>query len=162
VSRLKKEILRGVTDHHQPSVHTGLVMSKRKPAAAVMAPEVTHWSYMGLSMTDDPDTRYWQTNNREAFKGMQPQTVPANSHREHQHKNISQWGLGYGSEPPPSSHFCTTNSAQFGNAMKVVPPKPPTRKQEQYVKDFENTRVPIGSTKCAATTHAPWTYAFHG
>ena len=34
-------------------------MSKRKPAAAVMAPEVTHWSYMGLSMTDDPDTRYW-------------------------------------------------------------------------------------------------------
>ena len=122
-------------------------------AARLMAPELINWAFSGLSMTDDADTRHWQTHNSEAYK--RPQTQGSNR-RKHQHSNISQWDLGYGSDIPPDAHYRTANNIQFSTAHPVK--RAPERRSEQYAESFERTRVPIGSTKCArysaATHHA--------
>ena len=52
------------------------MVSGRNTAAADVAPQLTNWSFHGLSMDDDnADTRYWQTHNREAFRPP-PETAP--------------------------------------------------------------------------------------
>ena len=129
-------------------------MEKRgQEPARLMAPELINWAFSGLSMTDDADTRHWQTHNSEAYK--RPQTQGPNRHK-HQHSNISQWDLGYGSDIPPDAHYRTANNIQFSTVHPVK--RAPERRSEQYAESFERTRVPIGSTKCArhsaATHHA--------
>ena len=121
-------------------------------AARLMAPELINWAFSGLSMTDDADTRHWQTHNIEAYK--RPQTQGSNR-RKHQHSNISQWDLGYGSDIPPDAHYRTANNIQFSTAHPVK--RAPERRSEQYAESFERTRVPIGSTKCARAAAPPHT-----
>ena len=122
-------------------------------AAKQMAPELINWTFAGLSMTDDADTRYWQTHNSEAYKvPVRPQTQ-GSSRPKHQHSNISQWDLGDAySAAPPDVHFRTANNLAFSMAHPVQHARP--RKSEQYAESFERTRVPIGSTKCARR-HTP-------
>ena len=123
-------------------------------AAKLMAPELINWSFAGLSMTDDADTRHWQSHNSEAYK--RPQTSEGSNRRKVQHSNISQWDLGYGPAAPPDNHFRTTSNLQFSAVHPVK--HAPERRSKQYAESFERTRVPIGSTKCArysaATHHA--------
>ena len=128
-------------------------------AAKQMAPELINWTFAGLSMTDDADTRYWQTHNSEAYKTppVRPQ-MQGSSRPKHQHSNISQWDLGDAySAAPPDVHFRTANNLAFSTAHPVQHARP--RRSEQYAESFERTRVPIGSTKCArrsaATRAAP-------
>ena len=122
-------------------------------AARLMAPELVNWEFNGLSMTDDADTRHWQTHNSEAYK--RPQTQGSNR-RKHQHSNISQWDLGEGDAAPPDTHYRTANNIQFSTVHPVK--RAPSKRSVQYAESFERTRVPIGSTKCArhsaATHHA--------
>ena len=121
-------------------------------AAKQMAPELINWTFAGLSMTDDADTRYWQTHNSEAYKAPVRQTQ-GSSRPKHQHSNISQWDLGDAySAAPPDVHFRTANNLAFSMAHPVQHVRP--RKSEQYAESFERTRVPIGSTKCARR-HTP-------
>ena len=123
-------------------------------AAKQMAPELINWTFAGLSMTDDADTRYWQTHNSEAYKAppVRPQTQ-GSSRPKHQHSNISQWDLGDAySAAPPDVHFRTANNLAFSMAHPVQHARP--RRSEQYAESFERTRVPIGSTKCARR-HTP-------
>lgn len=123
-----------------------------------MAPETINWTFNGLSMTDDADTRHWQTHNTEAYK--RPQTQGAGRHK-HQHPNMSQFDLSYGSAAPPDAHYRTMNSSQFGlianhpvqrrpNNAQVGSAQPIKRRSEQYAASFERTRVPIGSINGAA------------
>jgi len=106
-----------------------------------MAPELVNWEFNVLSMTDDADTRHWQTHNSEAYK--RPQTQGSNR-RKHQHSNISQWDLGEGDAAPPDTHYRTANNIQFSTVHPVK--RAPSKRSVQYAESFERTRVPIGST----------------
>jgi len=110
-------------------------------AAREVAPMLTNWSFQGLSFSDGAGTEHWRTHTSEAFT--KHNTGPPPNQGKTQHKNLSQWGLQYGKPGPPDSHFATTSGSSFAASPGVVPAT--KRRSDKYIRDFENTRVPIGS-----------------
>lgn len=110
-------------------------------AAREVAPALTNWSFQGLSFSDDVGTDHWRTHTSEAFQ--RHNTGPPPNEGKTHHKNLSQWGLQYGKPGPPDSHFSTTSSSSYAASPGVMPAT--KRRSDKYIRDFENTRVPIGS-----------------